>query len=139
MLPDLSPVLVISGLVWFTAEIVKYSIGRLHDRDRKFMDSGGMPSVHTAVIVGATTSIVLTEGIDSSLFGLGVVVSAIVMHDAVRVRWAVGEQAVRINQLSQGRKLARLPVFRGHRIREVAAGAAYGTVLATILYQLLYS
>ncbi|MEX2430282.1 MAG: divergent PAP2 family protein, partial [Patescibacteria group bacterium] len=96
-LGDLSPVLVISGLVWFTAEVTKYLISRTADPERHFLDSGGMPSAHTAIIVSATTAIALAEGIGSPLFALAVVVSAIVMHDAVRVRWPLGEATERLN------------------------------------------
>ncbi len=132
------PVLIITGLVWLIAETTKFLVGLMHGRDRRFFDSGGMPSVHAAVIVGATTAISLVEGVGSSLFALGVVVSAIVVHDAVRVRWPLGEQAVRLNRLSQKAKLPAVPVIRGHRIREVVAGGVYGALLAAALYRLFW-
>jgi uncharacterized protein len=136
-LSDISPVLVTTGLVWIAAEATKYLVGRLHDRHRKLFDSGGMPSVHTAVIVGCTTAIGLSEGVGSPLFALAAVVSAIVAHDSFRVRWLLGETAARANELSKAAKLRPLPVFRGHRIREIVAGGIYGSLLAWGIWQLV--
>ncbi|HEY8109154.1 MAG TPA: divergent PAP2 family protein [Patescibacteria group bacterium] len=136
--PEINPVLLVAGLVWLSAELSKYLIGLVNDRGRKLFDPGGMPSVHTAVIVGCTMAIGLSEGFDSPLFALGAVVSAIVAHDAFRVRWAVGTQAVRINELSRRAKLPPVVVWRGHRIREVIVGGIYGALLAWGLWALLH-
>ncbi|MEX2043482.1 MAG: divergent PAP2 family protein [Patescibacteria group bacterium] len=130
-------VLSITALTWLIAQTTKYLVGSAHHRRRKFLDTGGMPSVHAAVIVGVTTAIALEYGTDDPAFALGVIVSIIVMHDAVRVRWPLGETAIRVNELARRSKLPTVAVFRGHRTREVLAGAAYGGVLAWGLWQLL--
>lgn len=94
-----TPILAVSALIWLITQTTKYLVGRA-TRPQKFLDTGGMPSVHAAVIVGTTTAIALQDGTDSAAFALGVVVSAIVMHDAVRVRWPLGETAARVNDLA---------------------------------------
>jgi acid phosphatase family membrane protein YuiD len=95
-----------------------------------------MPSGHAATMAAADTVIGLREGVGSPLFGLALVITALVLHDAVRLRWSVGEQAVRINKLlaAAGREAESVVVWRGHRIREVAAGSLLGSVVAALLY-----
>lgn len=129
--------LTVVALIWLIAQTTKYLVGSAHRRQRKFLDTGGMPSVHAAVIVGTTTAIALQYGIDDPAFALGVIVSIIVMHDAVRVRWPLGETAIRVNELSKTAKLSPVRVFPGHRVSEVLIGAAYGALLAWGLWGLL--
>ena len=61
--------------------------------------SGGMPSSHTALVVGLCTSIGLKEGMQSSIFALCLVFSLVVMYDATGVRLHAGRQAEVLNQL----------------------------------------
>lgn len=48
----------------------------------RLVGSGGMPSSHTAFVVGLTTAVGLLEGTGSSVFALSLVVTLIVMYDA---------------------------------------------------------
>ncbi len=130
-------ILSIAALTWLVAQTTKFLVG-LVTQPQKFLDTGGMPSVHAAVIVSTTTAIGLAHGTDEPAFALAVVVSVIVIHDAVRVRWPLGEATERLNELSAKEKLTTLTVFRGHTVSEVAVGAVYGAALAAVLYQLLY-
>ena len=66
---------------------------------KRFTDYGGIPSAHTAFIVGVTCSIGLTEGWSSSLFALAVVVAAILISDIMRVRPAVESNKRQIERL----------------------------------------
>src|SRR5688572_3790096 len=82
---------------WFLAHSVKFvrevlKSGGKTLNFRAFFKSGGMPSAHSAVMVATLTVIGAREGIDSAIFGLTVVVTAIVMTDAYNVRRSVGEQ-----------------------------------------------
>lgn len=136
-----NPVIVISVIVWAAAEVSKFIIRRLFgDQSGKLFNPGGMPSAHAAFIAGAATVIALTSGLASPLFGLAVVVAAIVFHDAYRVRWSVGQTADRLNQVISQTKAKTKPVvvWKGHRIREVAAGAVFGVILAWVSYLTLY-
>lgn len=99
------------------------------------MASGGMPSSHTAFVIAATTKIALLEGIYSSLFGVCVVLSFVVMYDAVGVRQSVGLQAKALNELHE--KLNDLTnvdynIIKevcGHNIFQVIAGFVLGVVV----------
>jgi membrane-associated phospholipid phosphatase len=51
---------------------------------------GGMPSSHTASVVGLTTALGLLEGTSSTMFALALVVTLIVAYDATGVRLHAG-------------------------------------------------
>ena len=132
----MNPVLVVSGLVWLTTELIKQMIGR--SQGRRWLDPGGMPSGHAAVTAAAATVIAMTEGLSSPIFALAVVLWGIIVSDAYRVRWSVGEQAVRLNKLSARAKLKPLPVVRGHRPSEVVIGTLFGVAIGATLYFWIY-
>ncbi len=134
----LNPVLVVSGLVWLIAQTTKFITARLSGRPAGFLDTGGMPSSHAAVIAAAATVIALDQGLASPLFGLAVIVAAIVLHDAYRVRWMAGETAERLNASLRRTKLKPVPVYRGHRLSEVAIGILFGIALGAVFFYQLY-
>lgn len=137
MIDLVNPVITISFVVWLVAQGSKYALSRAAGQQTRFSATGGMPSAHSAVVASMVVLIGLEEGVRTTVFGLAVIVAAIVIHDAIRLRWAVGQQAIRINQLvhkSGGVKEDYVAVWLGHRIREVTAGLALGSGLAFLLY-----
>ena len=97
-----SPALVAALLSFSIAQIAKvfthyHATGKV-DYTR-IVGSGGMPSSHTALVVGLCTSIGLKEGMQSSIFALCLVFSLVVMYDATGVRLHAGRQAEVLNQL----------------------------------------
>ena len=97
-----SPALVAALLSFSIAQIAKvfthyHATGKV-DYGR-IVGSGGMPSSHTALVVGLCTSIGLKEGMQSSIFALCLVFSLVVMYDATGVRLHAGRQAEVLNQL----------------------------------------
>jgi hypothetical protein len=77
--------------------------------------------------------------IDSSLFALSLGFALVVMYDAAGVRYAVGRQAIILNQMMEDyqhhrkdRKLTehRLKELIGHTRYEVVAGAVLGIAVA---------
>ncbi len=66
---------------------------------RAIVDSGGMPSSHSALCAGITTAIAFQNGLGSSAFALAVAFSSIVMYDAAGVRRHAGKQAEVLNQV----------------------------------------
>ena len=65
----------------------------------RLVGSGGMPSSHSAFVVGLSTAIGFVRGIDSVEFAISFVFSAIVMYDASGVRQQAGKQANVLNQI----------------------------------------
>jgi len=106
-----------------------------------FFTTGGMPSSHTATVVALTTSIAITEGVQSILFAIAFVFSSITIHDAMGIRRAAGKQAEVINEWS--RILSKvhqdgqftpenLKTMLGHSFVQVLAGTIMGLVYGYI-------
>lgn len=128
---------------WAIAQIAKFTIATFKGRmDFRYLyASGGMPSVHAAVVTSLAVTAYLQDGPASHLFGLTVVLAAIVMYDSLGVRRSSGEQSVALNMLigslGRGKVKLDLPELRlkevlGHQPSEVAVGAATGIVLGTL-------
>lgn len=137
----LNAVVWISFVAWLGTQGTKYLLSRGGEQAIRFDQTGGMPSAHSAVVASMVTVIGLREGMLSSVFGLAIIIAAIVIHDAVRLRWAVGQQAERINELVLRLKLGKeeqVVVWHGHRIREVVVGLVLGALIALALYKIAY-
>tara|TARA_Y100000310_G_scaffold276367_1_gene293448 strand:+ start:585 stop:977 length:393 start_codon:yes stop_codon:yes gene_type:complete len=97
---------------------------------------GGMPSAHTTFTVSVTTMMAIRYGLDSGLFAISLIFTAIVIRDAIGLRSMVSKHALAINKLNKVTKQKDgLPVLRedfGHSIAEVLVGAIWG-VLATYI------
>lgn len=97
-----------------------------------------MPSAHSALMTSLATTIAITEGLDSPIFALAVVLSAVVMYDAAGVRRAAGKQARVLNQIiaNEGKDInirEKLTELLGHTPIEVFAGALVGILIAILL------
>ena len=93
--------------------------------------SGNMPSAHSATMVALTLAVGVGEGYQSAVFALSLVVTSIVIYDALQVRRAVGEQGKAIAKLLDKAKLSLRPYQAlGHTPLEVAIGALVGAVAA---------
>ena len=73
----------------------------LHRRWRPavLVETGGMPSSHSALVTGTAAGLGWTMGYDHPLFALAATVAFIVMYDASGVRRAAGFTAERVNAL----------------------------------------
>lgn len=129
-------VAVLSGLI---AQVLKVIIVIMTTKKldvKRLTGSGGMPSSHTAFVVGLSTAVGRDTGWDSALFALAVVFAAIVMYDAAGVRRAAGEQAAILNVIIEDFrdrhqfKQERLKELIGHTPFEVLAGAILGVFIA---------
>lgn len=96
--------LIVALLGWLCAQLGKILVDLiLHKKiDWKFVlvSSGGMPSSHTATMIALTTYIILVDGLDTATSALSIVLSFIVMYDAVNVRQETGKQGQYLNTLS---------------------------------------
>lgn len=124
---------------WFVAQIIKtliyWRITRIFSLRRMF-GMGGMPSAHTAFLVAITTMIALREGMASTAFTLSVAVTAVVIYDALGVRYQTGKQSHVINKilhrmLVEGQPLTEetLQELVGHTPTEVFFGALIGLIM----------
>ena len=134
-----------SGII--TAQLIKCLIHLIIKRSldlRLFTTTGGMPSSHSAGVMGLSTAVGLIKGFDSIEFAIALGYAFIVMYDAAGVRRAAGKQAACLNKIimdlykqdlqEAGGKLKEL---LGHTPMQVFVGAIYGILYAILIHHLL--
>jgi acid phosphatase family membrane protein YuiD len=136
-----NPYIAVPLATWAVAQVLKFAIEAIkgHIDFRYLYASGGMPSVHSAVVCSLATTALLVDGYGSHLFGLTIIFAVIVMYDSFGVRRSTGEQAMALNLILENLdrnkfKLdatpPRIREILGHQPREVTVGAILGVVLA---------
>jgi len=119
------------------AQLIKVLLVLLTERrfaGERLLETGGMPSSHSAAVTALATSIGFTEGITSPYFAIAMVFGGIVMYDATGIRRAAGIQAEMINELvdnlshlfDEGFQPQVLKTLLGHTYPQVLAGALLG-------------
>ena len=99
---------------------------------KRLCGAGGMPSSHSAVVATLTTLIGKKYGLDSGVFAISCVFSAVVMYDAAGVRRAAGKQATLLNKLIENSANSGIVVSEklvevlGHTPFQVLVGALLG-------------
>ncbi len=135
--------IVVPLATWAVAQVAKFALAAMRGNiDFKYLyASGGMPSVHSAVVCSLAVTAFFVDGINSPIFGLAVILAAIVMYDSFGVRRASGEQAAAINMLieslDRGKVRIQQPQLHlrevlGHQPVEVTVGAIVGIVLGSL-------
>ncbi len=133
-----NPVLITAILAWAVAQVTKTIIAACHEKRinfRRLVDSGGMPSAHSAFVTSLAVASGITDGWDSTLFALATAFALIVMYDAAGVRQAAGRQARVLNRIvldlnKNDFHPERLKELVGHTPVEVLTGAFLGAILA---------
>jgi len=133
-------VIITAFLAAFTAQFLKLIFYYMSNHKVNFKilsETGGMPSSHSAFVLGLSTSVALIDGITSTEFAIAIGFSMIVMYDAAGLRRSAGRMAMVLNRLVDdiyehrpphaGEKLIEL---LGHTPIEVLMGALLGIVIA---------
>ncbi|MGB5134717.1 MAG: divergent PAP2 family protein [Prochlorococcaceae cyanobacterium] len=106
---------------------------------RVLVETGGMPSSHSALLTGTAAGLGWQLGFSDPLFALAATMCFVVLYDASGVRRAAGLTAARVNAWtpqdgtgghSVGGPLPRLKENLGHTRLEVLAGALMGPAVA---------
>lgn len=131
-----------AALGWFIAQLIKTLVALRKDKQLNLghiVASGGMPSSHSALVVGLATAIGRADGLQSSAFALAAVFAGVVMYDAAGVRLAASKQARILNLMiddffhERGLREERLRELIGHTPIQVFAGAALGIVIGVLM------
>ena len=135
------PVLLIAIAAWAIAQVLKLLIATAVYRkfDITYLTTGGgMPSSHSALVCATAVSCGMTDGFDSPVFAVAVVVAFIVMYDAAHVRRETGEQAKVLNYILHNWEEFKPEDFErdlkeliGHTPLQVAVGAVLGIAVGT--------
>nr|CAX68936.1 conserved hypothetical protein, acid phosphatase/vanadium-dependent haloperoxidase related [uncultured bacterium] len=127
---------------WILAQSIKVTRNVLKNRRFNFrwiVDTGGMPSSHSAGTAALATVIGIYAGVDSIIFLFALIFALVTMFDAASVRRSVGRQAIILNKMIdefsvQGRvEENRLREFLGHTPVEVFVGAVLGITVSYVI------
>ena len=125
-------------VAWAIAQALKLLLTSVRHRRlnlRALADTGGMPSSHSAIVMGLTTAVGRYDGLGSSTFAIALIFSIVVMYDAQGVRRAAGRQAEVLNRLiedvfaQRGLREERLRELIGHTPFQVLVGAGLGVAV----------
>lgn len=128
----------------FIAQVLKFVLHLIVKKKvdfKLFTTTGGMPSSHSAGVVGIATSVGIITGFSSIEFAIAMGYALVVMYDAAGLRRASGKMAACLNRImddfykhevqSVGGKLKEL---LGHTPVEVFAGAALAVAYAYLVH-----
>jgi len=148
MLHDLitNPLLYTPCVAWAVSQLIKMILLLCveHKGLQALATGGGMPSSHTATVIGFLCATVLHYGTGGFEFPMALFFSIIVIFDALHVRYESGEQSKVLNHMIEDSEDAfyrgRRP-FRenlGHTPAEIFVGAVIGLITALLLYMALH-
>ncbi len=101
----------------------------------RILDTGGMPSSHSALVTTLTLSIYSVEGGSSILFSISLIFSLYFIFEATGLRQEVGRQAQVLNEMVDELQEThqvdrrRLKELVGHSWQEVFGGVVVGVVV----------
>ena len=135
--------LITAILAWFIAQILKPPVEYLRKGRWNWgylLSAGGMPSSHSALMVGAALGIGLHDGFISPVFTIAIAITMIVVYDAAGVRREAGRHAekinILINELLSGHPISdkELREVIGHTPLEVLGGVILGIVVSFLYW-----
>ena len=104
-------------------------------RPSVLIETGGMPSSHSALVTGTAAGVGLQLGFNDPVFALASAIAFIVMYDASGIRRSAGLTAAKVNQISKGKSNElssgnTLKESLGHTKIEVLVGSLLGPIVA---------
>ena len=129
-------------LLWFGIQLFKLIYDLFTTKKfnfKRIMGAGGMPSSHSAVVVGLATLVGKYEGVSSPIFAVAFILAFVVMYDACGIRRAAGKQATLLNKLIETPGLTGVQVSEklvevlGHTPVQVFVGAMIGVIVGLIM------
>ena len=120
--------------------IIETIIYKRFDITRLFNGSGGMPSSHSTLVVSLVTLIGLNYGTQSIYFAISLILSLIVLYDAMGIRYESGKQAEVLNKITKKIKIKDITSLKekiGHKPIEVLGGIIMGFIMAVLLNSLI--
>ena len=135
-------ILVASFLAAIVAQSIKVLIYIIQHKSinfKIFTTTGGMPSSHSAFVIGMATTTGLIDGFQSTTFALALGFALVVMYDAAGLRRAAGKMAATLNKIVDhvynvptSEKLREL---LGHTPVEVLVGALLGVASGLLVHK----
>jgi uncharacterized protein len=141
-------ILILPIVAAFIAQFSKFFIKNNQQKFnfKNILSYSGMPSGHSAMMISLATIVGLEEGIDSTIFAVTAIITAIIIRDALGLRRYLGEHGKILNVLVKDLKDdevldSRYPHLLekiGHTPSQVIAGALIGFFVSLIGYYFIY-
>ncbi len=137
--------LLAAALAWCIGQLCKAAHAKFVLKNftcRRFVGPGGMPSAHAAAVVALALTMGRQAGFQSAEFALSALLAAIVIYDAVTVRYQAGEHGKALNMLwsrftgTDRSKPAAEPTFQemlGHTPLQALAGGCLGAAVGLLM------
>jgi len=130
-------------IAWALAQFLKMVLFAILERQinwRRLIDTGGLPSAHSAFVTGLASGVGVASGLHSSEFAVAAVFALVVMYDAMSLRREAGKHADILNELlllsiiqDAFKEREALKELLGHTPLEVVCGAALGITIGLIV------
>ncbi len=134
-------------LSWAIAQVVKTILNFILTKKfnpERLIGSGGMPSCHSATVIGLMYATAFCRGIDGFEFPLATTLAIIVMYDAMNVRMETGKQSIVLNFFLKNEEIMSqlktvdkeewpkiiLKEYVGHTPLQVLGGIITGLIVA---------
>jgi len=101
------------------------------------LETGGMPSSHSAVVAAVSMAVFIWQGI-SPLLIVSLVFSLIVISDAYSIRRIVGIHGEIINDFLKKAKKKPIEVVYGHTFFQVVIGILIGIIVSSLIYLIMF-
>ncbi len=128
----------LAAIVAQSLKVMTYILQHKTINFKIFTTTGGMPSSHSAFVIGLATSSGLTEGFNSTIFAAALGFALVVMYDAAGLRRAAGKMAATLNKIVDHvydvPASERLRELLGHTPVEVFVGALLGVLISIFVH-----
>ncbi|MEO0986299.1 MAG: divergent PAP2 family protein [Cyanobacteria bacterium J06639_14] len=128
-------ILIVALAACLIAQALKVVFDFAHHRKVNFrvlVETGGMPSSHSALVTALACGIGQTLGWASPAFAVTTVFAVIVMYDAAGVRQAAGKQAKILNQIID-ELFREKPEFNEDRLKELLGHTPVQVIVGSVL------
>ncbi len=125
--------LIACGIAQLSKVFIELAINKKW-RPEVLIETGGMPSSHSALVTGIAACVGWQHGFSSSEFALAATFALVVMYDASGIRRAAGYTAERVNKIPE-RVWGEAPIkplkeSLGHTKLQVLIGSIFGPAIA---------
>ncbi|MBE9226472.1 divergent PAP2 family protein [Phormidium sp. LEGE 05292] len=128
-------ILLVAVIASVIAQITKLAIELAKNRKiniRVLVETGGMPSAHSALVTALATGVGHKTGWNSPDFAIAAIFAIIVMYDAAGVRQAAGKQARILNQIID-ELFREHPTFNEDRLKELLGHTPFQVIVGSAL------
>jgi acid phosphatase family membrane protein YuiD len=127
------------------AQLIKqFTVKKHRFKFKNFFAYSGMPSGHSALVISLATIIALQEGVDSPIFAMSIVLTLLIITDAIGLRSYLGNHGKILNVLVKDldedefldKKYPKLLEKIGHTPLQVLAGSVLGFFVSLLAWMI---